>query len=1317
MALAGPASAVITRHPEPFSPLTGAASGVTFAEYNQSGVAVDEATGNVFVTDAENGIVILGGEGGAPDGLASPFLVAETNYFQSAVGERAFLTYDNSASGPSKGTLYAYDYLTEGIKRYEREGASEQYVEVSGGEIPMSGCGEVTGGGIDSAGDLYFGCGGLDKLYELSPAGVVLHEYGLAVTGMARPSQVAVDSAGDVFVQADLGALYKFPVNLEGEIEPLRYEQITGGVGQVGGVAYEPEANEIIVGEAGRVEEYNATTLAKIGEFGAETLRYEYKGEPHPIQVERVAVNVATHRVYLTSYYDAGSEVGVRVFGPDVVEPTLRATAASSITGTKAILNGSINPEGIEVTECFFEYGETSKYGDTVPCEGLVATNDESQPVSANITGLSPNGATYHYRVVATNENGTERSAEKTLATAGTVVTEAATGVSAESATLNGYVRPEGLQYSGCAFEYKLVTEASYSAAPCSPVAAEIEPDFTAHAVSARLAGLQPDSSYEVRLLATNGEGDRHGEVVSFTTTGPPQISEMRARDATETSVILEAKINPSGYGTSYRFEWGLTASYGSKVPVEFEPSIGSGREPVLVTAELSGLTPGTAYHYRLVASNTLGGKSTAESAQTAETLDSCGLPGGRCLEMVSPKSDELGPAAVVGRFVAGQQLRYQAAEAPGLLDYAMEAGLPEATRGTEVLYQGARGGEGWHSTQMSPGISIRDEKTELPSIPNRTMGVSPDLSCEVVESAQPLTADPVALMEIEAGGADLYRHNPDGSYTLISDLPPEVLSGTGGHEYELVGMSNDCGKVVFESVNAYSGVRALKNTHDDYLYEWTAEGGIRGVGYVPSSGGEELTEASGGVIEQGTYEDQYHAVSGDGSRVFFSALRLTGKNAGEVGKTGVFVRIDGAHTKDVSLSETSTPDTGATYQGATADGSRAYFIANAGLASEASPAGQDLYEYNLQTETLADLSAGREDPAQVQALVGLAADGSHVYFTARGQLVPGQGATLAENEVANTFSLYDATGGAVHYVGAVAGEYEQREVVSLEDQMGGDDTSRVSSDGRYLLFESSLDLTGYESEGEREVYLYDADGGSDSLICVSCRQDGKPPSAALIKHAGGAGSYHLDPGGETNSLYQPQSLVVRGGQPEVYFVSRESLAGGAIEDAWSLYEWAHGQVFRIASEAPGTVIRQGNVANADMRFIGASAEGGDLYFFDGAALNWEDPQGRPAAWDAKAGGGFAEPAPAHSCEAGSEGSQGCQSPASQPPALGTPGSLSFSGPGNATPTQGGLTTKPGKPKHHGKQKRKKKKKKSKHTNKSEGKQMRRASGRRGAAK
>ena len=80
-----------------------------------------------------------------------------------------------------------------------------------------------------------------------------------------------------------------------------------------------------------------------------------------------------------------------------------------------------------------------------------------------------------------------------------------------------------------------------------------------------------------------------------------PTVTTSPATDVTETKARLEGIANPNGVATDARFEWGLTTSYGAFTLLQ---SSGNGTMPVAQSQELSGLVPGTLYHYRIVASN-----------------------------------------------------------------------------------------------------------------------------------------------------------------------------------------------------------------------------------------------------------------------------------------------------------------------------------------------------------------------------------------------------------------------------------------------------------------------------------------------------------------------------------------------------------------------------------------------------------------------------------------------------------------------------------------------------------------------------------------
>jgi hypothetical protein len=62
--------------------------------------------------------------------------------------------------------------------------------------------------------------------------------------------------------------------------------------------------------------------------------------------------------------------------------------------------------------------------------------------------------------------------------------------------------------------------------------------------------------------------------------------------------------VNPQGLATTYLFDYGKTTSYGSKTASK---SAGSGTTTVAASTTISSLSPGTTYHYRIVATNSAG--------------------------------------------------------------------------------------------------------------------------------------------------------------------------------------------------------------------------------------------------------------------------------------------------------------------------------------------------------------------------------------------------------------------------------------------------------------------------------------------------------------------------------------------------------------------------------------------------------------------------------------------------------------------------------------------------------------------------------------
>jgi hypothetical protein len=91
--------------------------------------------------------------------------------------------------------------------------------------------------------------------------------------------------------------------------------------------------------------------------------------------------------------------------------PTIAALFSSNVTAMSADLHALVNPRGTATT-FHFEYGKTPAYGQSTP-ETPVGEQLSPQPVQAHIEGLE--NVVYHFRVVATNSEGSTASTDQTF--------------------------------------------------------------------------------------------------------------------------------------------------------------------------------------------------------------------------------------------------------------------------------------------------------------------------------------------------------------------------------------------------------------------------------------------------------------------------------------------------------------------------------------------------------------------------------------------------------------------------------------------------------------------------------------------------------------------------------------------------------------------------------------------------------------------------------------------------------------------------------------------------------------------------------------
>jgi len=181
--------------------------------------------------------------------------------------------------------------------------------------------------------------------------------------------------------------------------------------------------------------------------------------------------------------------------------PSVSTNSARSITSDSAELQGSVDPNGAS-TAYQFEWGpSTNLYVATSPGKSA-GRGTVAKAFSFKLGGLEP-GTTYHYRLTATNRFGSAAGADRTFKTAGHPPPEAVTGgvsqLSANSATLTGYINPHG-ENTTFYFQYGPTTALGMQTTPSTVPAGN-----AAVPVAQSLSGLAAFTTFYFRLVALHG--------------------------------------------------------------------------------------------------------------------------------------------------------------------------------------------------------------------------------------------------------------------------------------------------------------------------------------------------------------------------------------------------------------------------------------------------------------------------------------------------------------------------------------------------------------------------------------------------------------------------------------------------------------------------------------------------------------------------------------------------------------------------------------------------------------------------------------------
>lgn len=807
------------------------------------------------------------------------------------------------------------------------------------------------------------------------------------------------------------------------------------------------------------------------------------------------------------------------------------------------------------------------------------------------------------------------------------------------SVTVHGTVDPSGPPDAFYHLEYSLDGTSWRNASDDVVVGSQASPQAIDAVLEPLAGGLLPGTAYHVRIVATRPfNRDVVTPELTFTTLADkPLVETVGSPVRTATTAQLEGRVDPRGANTAYHFE------YGTAGPCDANPCTSSAAQPIgsgnltrLVAQDVNGLSPGVTYHYRLVADNGMAGSPTvgADRAFTTRASDSPldhgsypGPPGSdRAWEQVNVPETGGNPIfAALAVSDSGERVAYQLAGGSPATDTGSAFNLLFAQRPS-----GAHPTVGWQGSGILP-LRADAYPTWFPPF-----------------GTNDLTS--LSALNIGQTGFKLWRLVPGGSAT-------QLFSGTRSQFGDFFETSDDGAT----SVALFKG-SLVDPDHPlppdaRQLYE-ISSGTPHLLSFPPGNATPSCPVPSVGSGFDGGLGSPHrtaHWISPDGKLVFFPM-----GVAPSCSPSHLFVRD---MTTDTTTRVDAPPLSGsdcATGFIKSTPGAVFFWTQDRLAAEDDDPHGcattatdGDIYRRDLTNGELAcltcfasglhaDVAMGSGEAASD---IGVAEDGSRVYFTSPNRLLPGapdDGAYRVDVSSGNLAYVAPADGNTF----GVTGDF----FASL---------NALTPDGSVLIFSSSnsaLDPIGGQTNGGTLQY-YRYNDNDRSLICVSCPQDGSAPAVDAVHQLGSTG-FASQQGPNISPLSREGDFAFATPNPLVADDQNTAGSGQDPSRGVDVYEWRDGRLLLVSD---GTTIWPGPSLQPTVNMF--SPSGRDLFFTESASLTPDALDGYNRLYDARIGGGIDfPPASLPPCDLNSGA---CEGRGTNPPDQPGAGSAVFSGPGN----------------------------------------------------